>query len=382
MATLAERMEQKRREKQARKNQDQQASQDTIQTPPSNESVQPQIVTNTERPETKTEDIRKATPPPREASSQTPTVMMKEQIAAAGIDTSVQFIDLDLIDTEETGQVRSFFDPERIMDLAIEFSESREKQPDHPITLFQKSDGRYLLSGGESRVRAMKYAREHRTELNVEDVTAFTQVRATILQNMPVNKIERTRKQLKENLLRDDLNLAELGMAMQEFLKEYPNATHKEAAEWVGFKNSNSGRVKISNALKLMEISPQLIKQVLAQEISANKAFKIHEEQIKEAAAEKREAVLNTETKENSDSTLKKQPKKPKKSEQIAAAPKKKQTISVPLETATKLSTLINFIAQQHDLDTPALGDKPSRKDIIATINSDLLEKILEKITE
>ena len=319
--------------------------------------------------------IKKATPPPRTESS---TDIIRRQQSEANVDRSVRYIDLDLIDTEK--QVRGNFDEEYIMDLAIDFAESEEKQPNNPITVFEKEDGRFLLSTGENRTRAMLYARDNRSTLNVVDITAFTQIRATIKGLAPESKIDRTQFQVKENVMRDDLNAAELGYALLEYFEANPDASQTDAAKWCGFKNSNSGRVKVNNALKLMKIDKDLIDQVAKQTLSPNKAFKINEAKLSEAQQEKNSPVTTTTNTQNP--TSKTSTPKKKKSEKIASAPKKQQTVNVPLETAAKLSNLLNWAATQQGLETIKLASKPNRKEVIDAINSDLLDLVMETIED
>ena len=147
-------------------------------------------------------------PPPRTATA---ADIMRKQMESASIDQSVRFIDLDLIDVE--AQVREEFDMDYIMDLATDFALSPSKQPDQPITVFSRANGRYLLSRGENRLRAMKFARDNRDALGSQDPTDFTSIRATIAGPEPDTQIEKTQVQVKENVLRDGLKLPELGKA-------------------------------------------------------------------------------------------------------------------------------------------------------------------------
>jgi hypothetical protein len=74
-------------------------------------------------------------PPPKKV-----TDVFAAQAEESSIDRSVKFIPLDLIDVEE--QIRKNFDPQRIEDLALDFSSSPTKQPAQPITVWKKPDGR------------------------------------------------------------------------------------------------------------------------------------------------------------------------------------------------------------------------------------------------
>ncbi|MDX1694891.1 MAG: hypothetical protein R3208_14085 [Ketobacteraceae bacterium] len=314
-------------------------------------------------------DVSRATPPPRKTESS--GALLRQQMNAANIDQSVRYVDIELIDIEE--QVRTSFDLDYIQDLAIDFTlnEAHPFQPKSPITLYERPNGRFLLDTGENRVRAVKYGRDNREALGVNDVTAFTQIRASIIGPEP-EKIKRVQSQVKENILRDDLNYVELGRALEMFFQENPNATQAQAAEWCGFKNANSGRVKVNTALKLMKLDQDLIDQVAADELAVQRAFAEQEQRTQTQASGNLVDSLQDASDTNS-APSKPAPKK--------AKPKKQQTISLPLEVGVELISLINWAAKKEGLDEFSLKKSPSRKDVMDAINSDELKELMKRIS-
>ena len=315
------------------------------------------------------EEVSRATPPPRRTESS--GELLRQQMNAANIDQSVRYVDIELIDIEE--QVRTSFDLEYIQDLAIDFTlnDTHPFQPKSPITLFERPNGRFLLDTGENRVRAVKYGRENREELGINDVTAFTQIRASIIGPEP-EKIKRIQSQVKENILRDDLNYVELGRALELFFKENPDATQAQAAEWCGFKNANSGRVKVNTALKLMKLDDDLVEQVAKDDLAVQRAFAEQEQRTQSKASAN---LANQQLATNTSATPSTKPaaKKPKA--------KKQQTISLPMEIGVELIQLINWAAKKEGLDELTLKNSPSRKDVMDAINSDELKELMKRIS-
>lgn len=330
-----------------------------------------------------TETARKASavePPPR---TTTAAEVMRNQMNAASIDTSVRFVDLDLIDVEE--QVRDDFDEEYIKDLACDFAISPTLQPNKPITLFERGNGRFLLDTGENRFRAMRYAREHRLELQIQDVTAFTTIRATIKGPEP-SLLERTQSQVKENVLSKNLNMLELGKALLRYFNDNPSASQSEAADWCGFRNSGSGRVKVNTALKLMKCDEDLKARVSTRDLSVQRALEIQEARIHEkqqapilvAAGDVSPPTATTDT---GAAAAKPSPgkgagSKPTRSQVLETAPKKQVTVAVSLEKTLQIGEVLNWIGQQKGLGTIDIGTTPGRKDAMAILNSELLDAI------
>ena len=324
-------------------------------------------------------------PPPRTATA---ADIMRKQMESASIDQSVRFIDLDLIDVE--AQVREEFDMDYIMDLATDFALSPSKQPDQPITVFSRANGRYLLSRGENRLRAMKFARDNRDALGSQDPTDFTSIRATIAGPEPDTQIEKTQVQVKENVLRDGLKLPELGKALLTFFEENPNATQSDAAAWCGFRNQASGRVKVNNALKLMKCDSDLIERVRKKQLSAEKAFAIQEAREAEKNTHDIQSELSTSaltavatTDTGGEAAPVPEKVKPQKGKRIAAlenAPKKQVTVAIPLERVLQVGELVNWIAKQKGMEPISFGSSVGRKEAMTILNHPLFDSILESI--
>lgn len=217
-------------------------------------------------------------------SQKTPPGIDQRSIASAGISkrspseqsadaAGLRLIDLELIDIET--QVRTRFNEHYIADLALDFLHSGLLQPKQPITVYQRSNGRYLLDSGENRVRAMRYGAAHLDAWNINDKSAFSHIRAIVLGAEP-DKLGRLQSQARENLLRDDLNDIDLAHAVKLYLDSTPGATHSDAANWVGFVNLKSGRVRVHNALRLLKCDDDLINDVKAGKLAASRALQLH----------------------------------------------------------------------------------------------------------
>ncbi len=306
------------------------------------------------------EEPKRATPPPRSQSS---AEIMREQSQLANVDKSVQFVDVDLIDVET--QVRKKFDQDYIRDLCLDFIANDEApfQPEQPVTLYARGNGRYLLEAGENRLRAVLFGRENKEALGITDPTAFTIIRATIKSNVPA-ALKKTQKQVKENVLRSDLTYAELAQALVQFFKEHPKATQADAVEWCGFRNANSGRVKVNKALKLLECDKDLQAAVANDELSIAKAFEQQELRKKE--------VTQPEVTDKPE-------EKPKAKKTPAKKHQKTQSsISVSSDTLNDVLQVLGWAASQAGIDW-AIPENPTRKEVLALLNSPELQALKEK---
>ena len=283
----------------------------------------------------------------------------------ANTDTSVILIDLDLIDVE--AQIRQEFDQNYIEDLASDFAANPTKQPNQPVTVWKREGGRYLLDDGENRFRAMHFAKSHRKELGIEDITAFTTIRATVRTDEP-NKLDRIQSQCKANLLRDDLSPVEIANAAQLYLEENSSGTHAEIAKWLGFQKLSSGRVKVSNSLKLVnKCDADLVESVRVGEISMGTAFEVQDARRREQSA----AFKNSDGKATNGEGSKAKAKLDK-----AKSGKKSVKVSIDLEALKTAAQIIKIIAVQHETETE-LFDKLERKDIVKIFKEENLLKIL-----
>lgn len=296
--------------------------------------------------------------------------VLTAQADAARVDKSVLFIDLELIDVE--AQVREDFNQDYIEDLATDFALAATHQPNQPITVWKRANGRYLLDDGENRYRAMKFAGEHRNELGVSDLAAFTTIRATVRGEEP-SKLDRIQAQAKANLMRDQLNDVEVGKAAQLYLQEHPDARQEDIARWLGFSKVASGRVKVANALKLLSTcDADLIQQVGKGELSVKNAFKVQDERAKEQRADSSESGDN------------KAGKGTAKSEQMldkATNGKNNLSATVPLTSLKLAVDILARVAGKHNVDID-LGDLDNftRKSAMNVFKEDVLLRILESM--
>lgn len=281
----------------------------------------------------------------------------------SNIDTSVKLIDIALIDVEE--QVRKNFSDEYIRDLAEDFSKSETYQPNKPITVWERGNGRYLLDDGENRFRAFKWAAENRDSFGIEDLTAFTAIRATVRGPEP-DLLERRRSQAKANLLSDQLTDYEAAATAQLFLKENPEANHGDAAEWIGFKNRNSGRVKLSRALKVLETcDADLLEEFKANAIGARKALEIQDIRNKESSRQ-----TDIEDKPQPENNGEPQNNKKSESEKaLAKAKSGKKALTMPIDIEA-LKVIAELVLGED-------AEKLSRKELKALFDKEKLQAAL-----
>lgn len=295
-------------------------------------------------------------PPPKKA-----TDVFAAQAENAALDKSVKFIQLDLIDVEE--QIRKKFDLEYIEDLAVDFASSPEKQPEQPITVWAKPDGRYLLKAGENRLRAMKLNRD-----NIDPID-FASIRATVSSEpIPESIVLRNVQRAKENIMRDDLDWIELGEAVQALKNEQPELTQAQISEEFGFKNSSTGISKISQSLKFLkekETNPDVYEAVAKGEMSFNKGKAV----VKEREKEEKQARQNPDV-ETTGTVNKKSVEK--------ATTKKEVTYSIKEDQAKDICLALRVLAEKLDLETIINVDKLDRKMFIDIINVRLPQILVE----
>lgn len=321
-------------------------------------------------------------PPPAPSSNISVAEQQKAERENASFDGSVKLIDLDLIDVNE--QVRTNFDEEFILDLAADIAADPTKQPNNPITVWTLDNGRFLLDAGEHRLRAQRHNREHvsATECGV--------IRATIKGPVPLEEKDRWKSQVRENVQRKNLNMAELALALKRYFSDEPEANQTQAAEWCGFQNSSSGRKKVNDALQFLDSDEDLFDAVLNGDMSFNKAKKVMKERTREANQEAlspaEEVFGSTESNDDQSSTstdtdtgavsqpaAAQKDAKPKKSEKIATA-KRQATFSISQDTAEKLIKVVRRFAEDNDLETIVTGDRLDRKTFMDVMNNRLPE--------
>jgi ParB family chromosome partitioning protein len=144
-------------------------------------------------------------------------------------------------------QPRRDFDEEELEALAESITVHGIIQP---LTVRELSSGYYQIIAGERRWRAARMAK---------------------LQEVPVVVVEADDKKamelaLIENLQRQDLNPVEEALGYQSLMDEY-GMTQEEAAGRVG-----KSRPAVANALRLLNLCPQVLEKVRIGELSAGHA--------------------------------------------------------------------------------------------------------------
>ncbi len=146
-----------------------------------------------------------------------------------------------------TEQPREYFDEQALQDLADSIAQFGLIQP---VVARKLDSGYYQIIAGERRWRASRMAG---------------------LREIPVRVIEADDRRtaelaLVENLLREDLNPIEEAKGYKSLIEEY-GLTQEEAAKSVG-----RSRPAITNALRLLSLSPKVLALVEKGELSAGHA--------------------------------------------------------------------------------------------------------------
>ena len=158
----------------------------------------------------------------------------------------LQEVDIDLI-RPNPNQPRKHFDEAALNELADSIKKHGLIMP---IVVNQMPDGKYMIIAGERRYRASKIAGK---------------------QQIPVVVREYDDRQIKEislieNLQREDLNPIEAATAMKQLMDEY-HLTQEELAERIG-----KSRPAVTNTLRLLSLSPEVITLVSSGKLSAGHA--------------------------------------------------------------------------------------------------------------
>ena len=155
-------------------------------------------------------------------------------------------VDIDLI-CPNPNQPRKHFDEDALNELADSIKKHGLIMP---IVVNEMQDGKYMIIAGERRYRASRIA--GKTKIPVV-VRAYD---------------ERQIKEISliENLQREDLNPIEAATAMKQLMDEY-HLTQEELAERIG-----KSRPAVTNTLRLLSLSPEVIPLVAAGKLSAGHA--------------------------------------------------------------------------------------------------------------
>lgn len=144
-------------------------------------------------------------------------------------------------------QPRKFFDEDALQELASSIKVHGVVQP---LIVNKDVSGGYMIIAGERRWRASQIAG---------------------LETVPVIIKNYTEKQVKEislieNLQREDLNPIEAARAIKQLMDEY-KLTQEVVAERIGKSRSN-----VANTLRLLNLSPEVLKLVESGKLSAGHA--------------------------------------------------------------------------------------------------------------
>ena len=145
------------------------------------------------------------------------------------------------------GQPRQDFDEEELAALSESISLHGVVQP---LTVRELSTGYYQIIAGERRWRAARMA-------------GLTEIPAVIIE---ADDKKVTELALIENLQRQDLNPVEEALGYQSLMSDY-SMTQEEAAKRVG-----KSRPAVANALRLLNLSQEVLTMVRAGEITAGHA--------------------------------------------------------------------------------------------------------------
>ena len=163
------------------------------------------------------------------------------------------------------GQPRRDFDEEELQNLADSLKEHGMLQP---LTVRETAGGYYQIIAGERRWRAARLA-------------GLWEVPAVIMEADDRKTMELA---LIENLQRQDLNPVEEAMGYQTLMEDY-GMTQEETAQRVG-----KSRPTVANALRLMNLTPEVLDMVRTGKLSAGHAravLSLKEEKKQQEAAQK-----------------------------------------------------------------------------------------------
>ena len=213
-------------------------------------------------------------------------------------------------------QPREYFDQQSLQELSDSIAQYGLIQP---ITVRKLDTGYYQIIAGERRWRASRMAG---------------------LDEVPVRVIEADDRKtaelaLVENLQREDLNPIEEAKGYKTLIDEF-GLTQEEAAKSVG-----RSRPSITNALRLLSLSPKVLEMVEKNELSAG-----HARALISITDDKKQLDAATEVREKGLSV--------RKTEQLAA----KLSREVVPEKENNNSVSVDYAAEISDQLSKALGRK------------------------
>lgn len=138
----------------------------------------------------------------------------------------------------DPNQPRTYFDEEKISELAISIKENGLIQP---IIVAKEENGKYTIIAGERRYRAVCL-------LGLETIDCIVKLK---------NKSEKAVLSILENIQREDLNVIEVARGYRRLIEEF-GFSHESLAKKLG-----RGRSTISNTLRLLELNKKVQAKLL-----------------------------------------------------------------------------------------------------------------------
>ena len=176
---------------------------------------------------------------------------------ARELSNTVANIPIDQIESNPD-QPRKEFDEEALQELAQSIQTYGLIQP---ITVRRLSAKKYQIISGERRWRASKLAGE-------EEIPAYIRLAKD---GQPINDQQLMEMALVENIQRENLTPLEIANTYQRLLdKDEFNLTHEELAGRVGKK-----RTTITNYLRLLKLSPMVMRALQEERITRGHAVAI-----------------------------------------------------------------------------------------------------------
>lgn len=239
-------------------------------------------------------------------------------------------------------QPRKVFDEGALKELADSISKHGVIMP----IIVNKSGDRYMIIAGERRFRASKIA-------------GLTKVPVII---KTYNERQIKEISLIENLQREDLNPIEAATAMRSLMDEY-GMTQEDLADRIG-----KSRSAIANTLRLLSLTPEVIKMVASGTLSAGHARALisvpHVDQVKiaESAVKEEISVRDVE----------------KRVREYFAPPEEKVKKKVKVELSAELKELISDMQRVFGTRVNAIGNDKKGRIYIDYYTRDDLDRLSE----
>ena len=239
-------------------------------------------------------------------------------------------------------QPRKVFDEGALKELADSISKHGVIMP----IIVNKSGDRYMIIAGERRFRASKIA-------------GLTKVPVII---KTYNERQIKEISLIENLQREDLNPIEAATAMRSLMDEY-GMTQEDLADRIG-----KSRSAIANTLRLLSLTPEVIKMVASGTLSAGHARALisvpHVDQVKiaESAVKEEISVRDVE----------------KRVRDYFSPPEEKVKKKVKVELSAELKELISDMQRVFGTRVNAIGNDKKGRIYIDYYTRDDLDRLSE----